>query len=281
MDTDGWSRPNASPFPLTESVTRISMTSETYNQFFAYIVFKIRRISSALFHNVSQVTVSWNGHKMNCSITLTHVGHQVRYQKTPKRPRDELCQLIILLILSTVVQLCEKSHFATCEWPSKSLKVVDNGATYFFVWAFCSNIVSILHHLRDITTFAVNVTKVMASDGIACRIGLLIHNEQLEQMDTFPYFGSLMTEDGECTTEFRTRLNRGQAIGTSLQKIWKHHSIPISTKIDTTNESASLACSNVRLWKLVTRKKMKKHFLTPLRWKAENDSAGFVNSKEN
>jgi len=69
----------------------------------------------------------------------------------------------------------------------------------------------------------------MASDGIACRI--LIQNELLEQVDTFPYFGSLITEDGECTTEFRTRLNRGQAIMASLQKIWKSHSIPISTKI--------------------------------------------------
>ena len=35
----------------------------------------------------------------------------------------------------------------------------------------------------------------MASDGIACR--LLIQNEQLEQVDTFPYLGSLITEDGE------------------------------------------------------------------------------------
>jgi len=31
-------------------------------------------------------------------------------------------------------------------------------------------------------------TKVMASDGIACRI--LIQNELLEQVDTFPYLGS-------------------------------------------------------------------------------------------
>jgi len=34
-----------------------------------------------------------------------------------------------------------------------------------------------------------------------------------------------------CTTEFRIRLNRGQAIEASLQKIWKSHNIPISTKI--------------------------------------------------
>jgi len=74
----------------------------------------------------------------------------------------------------------------------------------------------------------VNKTKVMASDGIACRV--LIQNELLEQVDTFLYLWSLITEDGECMTEFRTRLNRGQAIGASLQKIWKSHSIPISTK---------------------------------------------------
>jgi len=75
----------------------------------------------------------------------------------------------------------------------------------------------------------VDKTKVMASDGIACRV--LIQNELLVQVDTFPYHGSLNTEDGECTTEFRTRLNKGQAIGASLQKIWKSYSISIVTKI--------------------------------------------------
>ena len=48
----------------------------------------------------------------------------------------------------------------------------------------------------------VDKTKVMASNGIACRI--LIQNEQLEQVDTFPYLESLITEYGECTTEFWT-----------------------------------------------------------------------------
>ena len=66
----------------------------------------------------------------------------------------------------------------------------------------------------------IDKTKVMASNGIACRI--LIQNELLEQVDTFPYLGSLITEDGECTTEFRNRLNRGQAIMVLLQKIWKY-----------------------------------------------------------
>jgi len=68
----------------------------------------------------------------------------------------------------------------------------------------------------------VDKTKVMASDGIVCR--KLIQNEQLEQVvGTFPYLRSLITEDGD-TTEFRTRLNRGQAIEALLQKIWNSHS---------------------------------------------------------
>jgi len=52
-------------------------------------------------------------------------------------------------------------------------------------------------------------------------------------MDTFPYLGSLITEDGESRTYngIRTRLNRGQVIEASPQKIRKSHSIPISTKI--------------------------------------------------
>jgi len=71
-------------------------------------------------------------------------------------------------------------------------------------------------------------------------------NYILEQMDTFPYLGSLITEDGECTTEFRTRLNRGQAIEASLQKIMEK-SQHTDVNDDTTNESASVACSNIRL----------------------------------
>jgi len=61
---------------------------------------------------------------------------------------------------------------------------------------------------------------------------ILLQNKQLKRVDTFPYLGySLITEDGECMTQFRTRLNRGHAIVASLQKTWKSHSIPISTKI--------------------------------------------------
>ena len=43
----------------------------------------------------------------------------------------------------------------------------------------------------------VEKTEVMASDAA---YSLLIQYEQLEQVDTFPYLGSLITEDGECMT---------------------------------------------------------------------------------
>jgi len=72
----------------------------------------------------------------------------------------------------------------------------------------------------------IDKTKIMVSD-VACRI--LIQNELLEQVDMFPYLGSLITEDGERTMELRTRLNK--TAGDQLQKIWKSHSIPISMKI--------------------------------------------------
>jgi len=45
---------------------------------------------------------------------------------------------------------------------------------------------------------------------------------------------SVLAIDVSCpflTTEFHTRLNKGQAIGASLQKIWKNHGMPISMKI--------------------------------------------------
>jgi len=50
---------------------------------------------------------------------------------------------------------------------------------------------------------------------------------------------------------------------------------------DTTNESASVACSNVWLWKLDTQKEWRNTFSRLRDERAEKDSAGFVDSKEN
>jgi len=89
----------------------------------------------------------------------------------------------------------------------------------------------------------VDKTKVMASDVIACSI--LIQNELLEQVDTFLYLGSQITEDGECTTEFCTRLNRAGDRGITAEDVEKSQHTDFN--VDTTNESASVACSKIRL----------------------------------
>jgi len=70
----------------------------------------------------------------------------------------------------------------------------------------------------------VDKTKVRASDGIACRI--LIQNEQLEQVDTFLYLGSLITEDGECMYDGIPQ--RAGDRGITAENMEKS---PISTKI--------------------------------------------------
>jgi len=68
----------------------------------------------------------------------------------------------------------------------------------------------------------------MASNGIACRV--LIQSVQLEKVDMFPYLESLITEDGECTTEFRTRLNGAGDQGTTAENMEKSQHT-FSTKI--------------------------------------------------
>ena len=96
----------------------------------------------------------------------------------------------------------------------------------------------------------IDKTKVMASNGIACSI--LIQNEQLEQVDMFPYLGSLITEDGECMTEFCTRLNRGRRSGITAEDTEKSQHTDFNE--DMTNESASVACSNIRFERWTLRK---------------------------
>ena len=116
-------------------------------------------------------------------------------------------------------------------WMLTNLPYADDIILSATLEAELKELVDHLHWVSHKYSLHVNVdkAKVMASDGIACLI--LIQNEQLKQLDTFLYPGYLNTEDGEYITAFCTRLNRGQAIGESLQKIWKSHSIPISTKI--------------------------------------------------
>jgi len=77
----------------------------------------------------------------------------------------------------------------------------------------------------------------MVSDGIVCRI--LIQNEQLQQD-----LGSLITEDGKCMTEFCNRLNGAGDWDMNAENVSK--SQHTSFNVGVTNDSASVACSNIR-----------------------------------
>ena len=61
--------------------------------------------------------------------------------------------------------------------------------------------------------------------------------KQLAQVKTFPYLGTLITEDGQCKKEFQARLSRVQTVGAPLQQVWKSH----STLADVTDESSCVA----------------------------------------
>jgi len=91
----------------------------------------------------------------------------------------------------------------------------------------------------------IDKTKVMTSDGITCRI--LIQNEQLAQVNTFPYLGSLITEDDECMTEFRSRLIKWKASNRGITAENMEKSQHIHFNEDKTNKSAAVACSHVRM----------------------------------
>jgi len=89
----------------------------------------------------------------------------------------------------------------------------------------------------------VDKTKVTASDGIACRI--LIQNEQVEQVDTFPYLGSLITVDVRVRgIPYQVKQRAGDRNITAENMEKSQHT---DFNKDTTNESDSVACSNVRL----------------------------------
>jgi len=90
----------------------------------------------------------------------------------------------------------------------------------------------------------VDKTKVIASDGRACR--LHIQNEQQEQVDTFSYLGvpdyrRRQMYDG---ISYQVKQRAGDR-GITAENMEKSQHTDFNE--DTTNESASVACGNIRL----------------------------------
>jgi len=61
----------------------------------------------------------------------------------------------------------------------------------------------------------IDKTKVLATGTITCHICTIDGSTQ-EQIDAFPYLGSLITLDTECSKEIRSRLAKGHSIVTTL-----------------------------------------------------------------
>ena len=66
-------------------------------------------------------------------------------------------------------------------------------------------------------------------NGNQCNIK--VQDSMIEQVETFVYLGSLITEDVDCSRDIRIRTGRGLGIGVDLMKLWKSHNIKISTKV--------------------------------------------------
>ena len=114
-----------------------------------------------------------------------------------------------------------KVDYKIGEWIVMNLRYADDIILLATSEAELQELVNHLARVSRKYSLLINVdkTKVMASNGIACCI--LIQNEQLEKAHTFQYCGSLITEDGECTMEFCTRLNGGRRLGHHSRKYEK------------------------------------------------------------
>ena len=74
-----------------------------------------------------------------------------------------------------------------------------------------------------------NKTKVMTQKEKTCNIE--IRGVRLEQVDTFRYLGSLITEDAADVKDIREKLARGLNTITTLKQLWKSHNIKMDTKM--------------------------------------------------
>ena len=70
----------------------------------------------------------------------------------------------------------------------------------------------------------------MASGSITAQ---QIEGEKVELMTDFPFLGSKITADGDCSHEIRRRLLLGRKAMTNLDSPWKSRDITLLTKIRT------------------------------------------------
>ena len=77
-----------------------------------------------------------------------------------------------------------------------------------------------------------NKTKTMVfGDQYMTPSQITVEGEQLENVETFTYLGSIMTYNLDCRKEIRIRIAKGTAILKAMDKIWKSRAIKTKTKV--------------------------------------------------
>ena len=72
-------------------------------------------------------------------------------------------------------------------------------------------------------------TKVMTNTGEV--LNVMVEGGILEQVDSFVYLGSKISNDADCMNEVKSRLAMGMVVMNKLTKIWRNKSIRNNTKL--------------------------------------------------
>ena len=75
-----------------------------------------------------------------------------------------------------------------------------------------------------------NIKKTKYMTTVADEGNLDLHGEQVEQVKTFNFLGSMISVDGSCKQEVVRRLAIARTTMSSLQRVWKDHDLSVQTK---------------------------------------------------
>jgi len=60
---------------------------------------------------------------------------------------------------------------------------------------------------------------------------VILGNEKIDQVDNFNFIGSIISKDGGCSEDVKSRIAKAQVFFPLLKKAWKNRQISRRTKI--------------------------------------------------
>ena len=67
--------------------------------------------------------------------------------------------------------------------------------------------------------------------GISKDERLILGNRRIDQVDSFIFLGSVISKDGGCSENGRSRIAKPQDVFSQLNKVWKNRKTSLQTKI--------------------------------------------------